>query len=218
MNDTTTPEDPSNLNMGTMTPGLRREVKALAQRELSRKMQEALGTVPRPIDWDRLSPEDLEHELLELNRWVDWLRHRYGLPAQIIPPMWHRHPEMLEELSALRQDRLFCYDRQAKGNMGAIWHQNFAIARERLRDWVMIAGSRLDRDRPTRITEWPGGEAEDWTAPGTNERPVIERTKDFLTFVEEEVKKRASSQHQLIDRMIQDENATREDAPGDVHP
>lgn len=206
MNGHTDADDAGNLEMGAMTPALRREVKALAQREFSRKMQEALGSVPRPIDWDRLTPEDLEHELLALNAFVDWLRHRYGLPAQIIPPMWHRHPEMVEELSALRQDRLFCYDRQAKGNMALVWHQGFAAARERLRDWVMIAGSRLDRDRPTRITEWPGGESEDWAPPSTEETPVTERTKDFLAFVEEQVAARQAGQDMLIEKLVQQED------------
>lgn len=212
MNDSADVNGPAELPLQSMTPGLRREVKALAQREFSRKMQEALGSVPRPIDWDRLSPEDLEHELLELNQWVDWLRHRYGLPAQIVPPMWHRHPEMLEELSALRQDRLFCYDRQAKGNMALVWHQGFAAARERLRDWVMIAGSRLDRDRPTRITAWPGGEAEDWVAPSTDESAVTERTEDFLAFVTEEVAKRSAQQHHMIDRLVESERVAGDEA------
>lgn len=56
---------------------------------------------PHPINWNLLTANDLEAELLELNRWVDWLRHTYGLPASVIPPCWHRHPELLWELSAL---------------------------------------------------------------------------------------------------------------------
>ena len=60
-----------------------------------------LGEDPcMPINWRRLPPDDLEHELLELNAWVNWLRHEYGLPAQIVPPMWHRHPDVLWELWA----------------------------------------------------------------------------------------------------------------------
>jgi integrase len=92
--------------------------------------------------------------------------------------MWHRHPELLWELSALRQDWLFCFDPQAKGNQGLAWHQDFAAARERLRDWVTISGTRLDRDRPTRITVWPGGESEIWTEPDATEKPVTARTAD----------------------------------------
>lgn len=157
-----------------------------------------LAAVPRPINWRTLPPDDVEHELLELNAWVDWLRHEYGLPAQIIPPMWHRHPELLWELSALRQHWLFCFDPQAKGNQAIAWHHDFAIARERLRDWVTISGTRLDRDRPTRVTPWPGGEAEGWREPDTTERPVSDRTKDFLGFIEEQVIARQAEQDSVI--------------------
>lgn len=56
---------------------------------------------PHPINWNLLTAHELEQELLELNRWVDWLRHTYGLPASVIPPAWHKHPELVWELSAL---------------------------------------------------------------------------------------------------------------------
>nr|WP_206692822.1 hypothetical protein [Microbacterium paulum] len=165
-------------------------------------MAKSLTAVARPINWRTLPPTDLEHELLELNGWVDWLRHAYGLPAQVVPPMWHRHPELLWELSALRQHWLFCFDPQAKGNQALAWHHDFSVARERLRDWVTISGTRLDRDRPTRITVWPGGEAEDWTEPDTTERPVAKRTDDFLAFVEEQVKARIAEQDATIREIV----------------
>src|SRR6478752_10468324 len=38
------------------------------------------------------------------------------------------------------------------------WHRDFVDARQRLRDWVIASGMRLDRDRPTRQTVWPGEE------------------------------------------------------------
>lgn len=183
-------------------PGLDESAVAEVQRvvadQYAQHITQVLGEVPRPINWRTLPPDDVEHELLELNGWVDWLRHEYGLPAQIVPPMWHRHPELLWELSALRQHWLFCYDPQAKGNQALAWHHDFAVARERLRDWVTIAGTRLDRDRPTRITPWPGGEAEDWAPQDTSERPVAARTEDFLAFVKEQVALRQSEQMNLI--------------------
>lgn len=163
------------------------EVQRVVAEQYAQQISDVLGEVPRPINWRTLPPDDLEHKLLELNAWVDWLRHEYGLPTQIIPPMWHRHPELLWELSALRQHWLFCYDPQAKGNQALAWHHDFSVARERLRDWTTIAGTRLDRDRPTRITPWPGGEAEDWTPQDTSEQPIIARTEDFLAFVEAQV-------------------------------
>ena len=64
--------------------------------------------------------------------------------------------------------------------------RDFADARYRLRDWVSICGTRLDRDRPTRQTTWPGEAA---PGPGT----VIEirnRDEDFAAFVQEDLLRR----------------------------
>lgn len=107
--------------------------------------------------------------------------------------------------SALRQHWLICYDQQAKGNMGIVWHNDFAAARERLRDWVSIYGSRLDRDRPTRITAWPGGEADEWTPPDTSEQPVTERSADFVAFVLDTVRARGEEQDAAMREIIENE-------------
>ena len=56
---------------------------------------------PHPINWNLLSADDTEAEWIELNRWVNWLRRTYGLPASVVPPFWHRHPEFVWKLSAL---------------------------------------------------------------------------------------------------------------------
>lgn len=192
------PEPTSDLDGGALPPELAAQAERIAQEAYAADLAATLGEVPRPINWRTLPPEDLEQELLELNAWVDWLRHEYGLPAQIVPPMWHRHPELLWELSALRQHWLASFDPQAKAGQALAWHYDFAIARDRLRDWVMISGTRLDRDRPTRITAWPGGEAEDWSEPSTVERPVTERSSDFLAFIEEQVLARTAEQEARI--------------------
>lgn len=216
--DTTPPELPepaffkaepdfSELDLSDLPPEFVAKTKRFAAQAYVSDLAAQLADVPRPINWRTLPPDDLEHELLELNSWVDWLRHEYGLPAQIIPPMWHRHPELLWELSALRQHWLFCFDPQAKGNQALAWHHDFAIARERLRDWVTNSGTRLDRDRPSRVTVWPGGEAEDWTEPDATERPVTERTKDFLAFVGEQVDTRGAAQDAVIRAVINDEGS-----------
>lgn len=65
---------------------------------------------PHPVNWNLLTAHDLEQELLELNRWVNWVRLEYGLPASEVPPLWHRHPELLWELSALHLHWLCAYD------------------------------------------------------------------------------------------------------------
>jgi hypothetical protein len=94
---------------------------------------------PHPVNWNLLTANDLEAELLELNRWVDWLRHTYGLPASVVPPYWHRHPELLWELSALHLHWLCAYDPEQNGSAPLGWHRDFADARARLRDWVRRA-------------------------------------------------------------------------------
>ncbi|MDL9947671.1 hypothetical protein QSJ19_19215 [Gordonia sp. ABSL11-1] len=89
--------------------------------------------------------------------------------------------------------------------MGIVWHNDFAIARERLRDWVTISSTRLDRDRATRVTAWPGGEAEDFTPPDTTEHPVTDRTDDFLAFVDERVAARRAEQDRVVQEIIDSE-------------
>lgn len=116
----------------------------------------SLPDPPRPINWNLLSADDAEAEWLELNAWVNWLRRTYGLPAAIIPPYWHRHPELVWELSALHLHWLGAYDPEQNGSAPLGWHRDFADARERLREWAAASGTRLDRDRPTRQTLWPG--------------------------------------------------------------
>ena len=145
---------------------------------------------PRPINWNLLSTGDLEAELLELNRWVDWLRHAYGLPASVIPPMWHRHSELLWELSALHLHWLCAYDPEQNGSAPLGWHRDFADARQRLREWVAASGTKLDHDRPTRQTVWPGEEPAD----PIQDLPIIDRDAEFVEFVMADVQARRDAE------------------------
>jgi hypothetical protein len=76
--------------------------------------------------------------------------------------------------------------------------REFSDARYRLRDWVSICGTRLDRDRPTRQTTWPG---EPVSQAGT-EIEIRNRDEDFAEFVREDVLRRrriaAIADQQLI--------------------
>jgi hypothetical protein len=155
--------------------------------DLRDAFQQLLGGAPRPINWATLEAEDAEAEWLTLNQWVDWLRREYGLPAAIIPPLWHRHPELVWELSALHLSWLSSYDAQQAATAPLAWHRDFQLTRERLREWVAVSGTKLDRDRPTRQTAWPGEPEE---APVV-ERPITNRDEDFVQFVREDVQRRA---------------------------
>lgn len=159
---------------------------------------------PHPVNWNLLSADDLEQEWLALNRWVDWLRHTYGLPSSVVPPYWHRHLELVWELSALHLHWLCAYDPDQNGSAPLGWHRDFADARQRLRDWVATSGTRLDRDRPTRQTIWPG---EDPT-PSVEDIVITNRDEDFVQYVVEQVETR---------RQIEDEfYATLDEDPGEV--
>ncbi|MCT3010914.1 hypothetical protein EFN05_02410, partial [Propionibacterium freudenreichii] len=53
-------------------------------------------------------------------------------------------------------------------------------------DWVAACGTRLDRDRPTRQTVWPG---EDEAEP-IEDTPITDRDEDFVAFVIADVERR----------------------------
>lgn len=148
---------------------------------------------PHPINWNLLTADEAEAEWLELNKWVDWLRHTYGLPAAVIPPFWHHHPELVWELSALHLHWLCAYDPEQNGSAPLGWHRDFADTRQRLREWVAACGTRLDRDRTTRQTTWPG---EDPADP-VEDRIIDNRDQDFVQFVLDDVAARRQAEDEF---------------------
>jgi hypothetical protein len=144
---------------------------------------------PHPVNWNLLTAEEAELEWVELNRWVNWLRRTYGLPASVVPPFWHRHPELVWELSALHLHWLCAYDPDQHGSAPFGWHRDFADARQRLHDWVATSGTRLERDRPTRQTAWPGERTEP-----LEDIIIDERDDDFARFVLADVEKRRKAE------------------------
>ena len=148
------------------------------------------GQVLRPINWNLLSAEEALLEWADLDAWVQWLRRTFGLPPSVVPPLWHRHDELVWELSALHTHWLNAYDPDGTPSGPIGWLRDFADARHRLREWVSSAGCRLDRDRPTRQTAWPG------EAPpeASGEVEILDRHADFVRFVTEDVAARRRTQ------------------------
>jgi hypothetical protein len=136
-----------------------------------------------PINWNLLTADEAEAEWLDLNAWVNWLRATYGLPPTVIPPYWHRHDELVWELSALHTHWLNAYGPQGSPSAPLAWHRDFADGRNRLREWVSTAGTKLDRDRPTRLTTWPGEEPSE----STSEVVIEDRDADFVQYVVDDV-------------------------------
>jgi hypothetical protein len=145
------------------------------------------------VNWNLLTAEDAESEWIALNRWVNWLRRTYGLPASVVPPCWHRHSELVWELSALHLHWLCAYDPDQHGSAPFEWHRDFVDARQRLHDWVSACGTRLDIDRPTRGTAWPG----EPPAPVVEDIAIVNRDEDFVQFVVEDVARRHEAERQF---------------------
>ncbi|GAB2562444.1 hypothetical protein [Leucobacter ruminantium] len=164
---------------------------------------------PRPINWNLLSSGDAEAEWLALNQWVDQIRRTYGLPASVIPPFWYRHPELVWELSALHLHWIASYDPEQDASGPIAWHTDFALARERLREWVATCGTRIDRDRPTRQTIWPGEAPQ---APIEDE-VIANRMEDFIAFVAADVQSRQDIEDDFI-RAKQAADCARDNEPG----
>jgi len=156
---------------------------------------------PGPLNWNLLTAEEAEIAWVELNSWVNWLRRTYGLPASVIPPLWHRHSELVWELSALHLHWLAAYDPDQHASAPMGWHRDFADARQRLHDWVANCGTRLDRDRATRQTSWPG----EAPAGAVEDLPITDRDEDFITFVTDDVAKRRAAERAFYAAMSEPE-------------
>lgn len=137
----------------------------------------------RPIDWNTLTADEALLEWTDLDKFVKWLGLSYGLPPAVVPPLWHRHDELIWELSALHSARVNAYDPEASPSAPLAWHREFRECQQRLREWVSLSGTRLDRDRPTRQTAWPG-EPPYEPAP---ELEIVDRDADFTAFVAEDI-------------------------------
>lgn len=155
----------------------------------------------RPLNWNLLTSDEAEIEWLELNSWISWLRLTYGLTPAVLPPFWHRHPELVWELSALHRHWLGAYDPEQHASGPLTWHRDFFETRMRLREWVQASGTRLDRDRPTRQTAWPG----EPPFPNIAERLIPDRDVDFVEFVRADVASRRADEDAYYELLAVDE-------------
>lgn len=152
---------------------------------------------PGPINWNLLDADQAEAEWRDLDRFVLWLKTAFGLSPAIVPPYWHRHDELIWELSALHLHFLTCYDEVASPSGPISWMREFAETRRRLREWVSTCGTRVDRDRPTRQSTWPGEPAQ---TPAV-EVMIEDRAADFEEFVRADVLGRRRTQA-ISDRQL----------------
>lgn len=139
-----------------------------------------------PINWNTLDADRAEQEWWQLDAFVYWLRDDFGLTPQELPPMWHRHTELVWELSALRTSWLAGHTEDAHPGSPLMWLRDLTDTRRRLRDWVQRCGTTLTEDRPTRRTTWPGEDPAPSPVPVT----VTDRAADFAIFVADDLARR----------------------------
>ncbi|EYT56574.1 hypothetical protein H490_0101545 [Leucobacter sp. UCD-THU] len=149
---------------------------------------------PAPINWDHLTPEQARAEWNALNEWVHGLRIRFALPPAVIPPFWHRHEEMLWQISALHTHYLGAYHPHQDGSAPMGWLADFETFKERMRELVAVSGTRIDRDRPTRQTVWPGEPPID----EASEIRIADREADFKAWVEADVARRTALEEEFL--------------------
>jgi hypothetical protein len=139
-----------------------------------------------PVNWNTLDADRAEQEWWQLDAFVYWLRDDFGLTPQELPPLWHRHTELVWELSALRTSWLAAHTEDAHPGSPLMWLRDLGDSRRRLRDWVQRCGTTLTEDRPTRRTTWPGEQSATSPAPVA----VTDRAADFAVFVTDDVARR----------------------------
>lgn len=103
-----------------------------------------------------------------------------------MPPFWHRHPELVWELSALHLHWLCAYDPDQDGSAPCGWHRDFADARQRLRDWIATSGTLIG----TRPADAPDSLARRAAPESVEDTFVTDRDEDFARFVLDDVARR----------------------------
>lgn len=125
--------------------------------------RKAPAGMPWPVRWRDLDRDAAAHMWTWLIDWVGWLVDRYEI-AEEIPACWYRHDPLIEELTALAAGWHIAYDDNARNDEPLIWHERFARARDRLRDWDDFTRCRNGEHHPHAIDlNWPQDWADDAT-------------------------------------------------------
>ena len=103
--------------------------------------RKASSSIPWPLRWADLDRDAAAQVWAWLIDWVGWAIDRYQL-AEEVPACWYQHPPLIEELTGLAAAWHTAYDDAAPADGPLLWHERFARARLRLRDWDDYTGCR----------------------------------------------------------------------------
>jgi hypothetical protein len=108
-----------------------------------------------PLDWRQVSAAESRAHWQALREWVQWLVQRYSLDARVVPPCWYLHPQLVDLLTALRDQHRGAFHHLAPLGSAASWHQNRWQFETRLRDCVSQTGCSRDTHRDDPAIDWP---------------------------------------------------------------
>jgi hypothetical protein len=124
--------------------------------------------------WSAMGPMGAENLWRRLATWVGWLRGRYPV-SEALPGCWWRHPELVEEITALHLAWRAAYsDPTASLSAPIDWHAHHLPAfMSRVRSWGVHC-TDSHRDRPDSLYDPKG----------------VDQPAEFDTFVAADAKRR----------------------------
>jgi hypothetical protein len=124
----------------------------------------------------------------QLRDWTAWLIHRYRLVLEDrLPNCWPLHPELIEELWALRAWRMEAYGPQGAGQSAVYWHQALVTFLSHVSTW-WAGGCRAGHASPEtalspeQIHAWTNADPLAGIPPSI--RPIRATTQGAITMPE----------------------------------
>lgn len=110
--------------------------------------------LPSPVKWYTLVYDDAVPVWNNLIPWVHWLVQRFAIPAKVVPPCWHGHEPIVEELAAIWTAYEVLYDPTSPGSAAPSWLRELELALGRIRAVVATTGCTPREHRPDRVETW----------------------------------------------------------------
>ena len=99
-------------------------------------------------EWHAMSEPEYVLAWQQLREWTAWLIGRYRLVLEDrLPTCWPQHPELIEELWALRGWRAEAYGPEGTGQSAVYWHQALVTFLGHVSGW-WAGGCRAGHDTP----------------------------------------------------------------------
>jgi len=149
--------------------------------ESSQVGNDATGMSASLIEWYAMTEPEYVLAWEQLRTWVSWLVGRYRLTLEDrLPDCWPQHPELIEELWALRAWRHKAFGPDGSGQSAVYWHQALVTFLTHVSSW-WAGGCRAGHASPR--TDIESEYARTWASadPLTGIPEVIRPTRSILT-------------------------------------